>query len=118
MKTKSMIVIVCIILAAAFMLGATGVISVAGKAAEEAENRGADRLIGVFITKDHLDLFDFDQFLSNNVNKLMSAGEISEVDSSEYSGRLYAKLIETTEISETGESMTSKEYVFDFSRPT
>ncbi|MBR5717448.1 MAG: hypothetical protein IKX16_00325 [Clostridia bacterium] len=111
MKTKNIIIIVCCIILAAFTLGATGMIKVANDAAQEGP--GSDRLIGVLITKEYLDLFDSDRFFNDNANKLMNGGEISEADSSKYQGCLYATLIETKETIETGESVTSKEYVFD-----
>ena len=111
MKTKNIIIIVCCIIIAAFTLGATGMIKVANDAAQEGP--GSDRLIGVLITKEYLDLFDSDRFFNDNANKLMNGGEISEADSSKYQGRLYATLIETKKTIETGESVTSKEYVFD-----
>lgn len=111
MKTKNIIIIVCCIILAAFALGATGVIKVANDAAQETSD--SDRLIGVLITREYLDLFDSDRFFNDNANKLMNGGEISEADSSKYQGRLYATLIETKETIETGESVTSKEYVFD-----
>ena len=111
MKTKNIIIIVCCIILAAFTLGATGVIKVTNEDAQETSD--SDRLIGVLITREYLDLFDSDRFFNDNANKLMNGGELSEADSSKYQGRLYATHIETKETIETGESVTSKEYVFD-----
>lgn len=111
MKTKNIIIIVCCIILAAFTLGATGMIKVANDAAQEGP--GSDRLIGVLITREYLDLFDSDRFFNDNVNKLMNGGSISEAERAKYQERLYATLVETSRISETGETVTTKEYVFD-----
>lgn len=57
---------------------------------EAGEAPEADRLIGVFITLTHLDLFDFEGYLSDNLYSF-SGGEI-EMDGAAgaYQGRLYA----------------------------
>lgn len=49
-----------------------------------------DRMIGVFVTEEHLDLFDMEAYLEDNLNAIMKgSGEISG-DTSKYSGRIYA----------------------------
>lgn len=111
MKTKNIIIIVCCIILAAFTLGATGVIKVTNEDARETSD--SDRLIGVLITREYLDLFDSDRFFNDNVNKLMNGGSISEAERAKYQERLYATLVETSQISETGETVTTKEYVFN-----
>lgn len=112
MKTKNIIIIVCCIIAVAFTLGATGVVKVKSAAIEE--NHDSDRLIGVLITREYLDLFDSDRFLSDNINSPANGGEISGSESAEYQGRLYAGLVETIHTNdETGETVKSREYVFN-----
>lgn len=52
-----------------------------------------DRLIGCFITTEHLDLFDFEAYFNDNANKLISGGNIvPDGDTSAYQGRIYAEL--------------------------
>jgi len=75
---------------------------------------GKDRLIGVFVTLEHLDLFDDEAYIEDNLNAILAGKDISGVDSLQYSGRLYAILKDrllTNE--ETGEKVTTQEYVFE-----
>ena len=72
-----------------------------------------DRLVGVFITTEYLDLFDFERYLSDNLSSF-SGGRIDiDGDAREYQGRLYASLVSKTLTSETGESIETKEFVFE-----
>ena len=112
MKTKNIIIIIVCIVLTAFVFGTTGMISLVS--ASEIEEVSADKLIGVFITEEYLDLFDSEQFFTDNIDRLMSGGEISESESSKYEGRLYAVLVETEHVNEeTGETYRNKEYVFE-----
>ena len=75
---------------------------------------GKDRLIGVFITLEHLDLFDDAAFLEDNLDALMRGKDISDADASKYNGRLYAVLADRELTNEqTGETVWVKEYVFE-----
>lgn len=49
-----------------------------------------DKLIGVFITEDYLDLFDMEAYLNDNLNQIMSGKEIGFEEQAEYEGRIYA----------------------------
>lgn len=112
MKTKKMIIVVCCMILSAFILGATGVLKMTNEAAQESPE--SPRLIGVLITREHLDLFDSDRFFSDHAERLAAGGEISRSESAEYQGRLYASLVETIHTNEeTGETITGKEYVFN-----
>lgn len=77
-------------------------------------NAHEDKLIGVFITTEYLDLFDFEGYLNDNISGFRG-GEISvDGDTQKYQGRLYATLISrplTNE--ETGEITQMEEYVFE-----
>lgn len=112
MKTKNIIIIIVCIAFIAFVLGSTDTIHLVN--ASENEEVSADKLIGVLITEEYLDLFDSEQFFTDNIDRLMSGGEISRSESAKYEGRLYAVLVETEHVSEeTGETYRSKEYVFE-----
>ncbi len=112
MKTNKIIIICCCLLLAAFLLGAAGVIWLADAAAPESLD--ADRLIGVLITNEYLDLLDEEQFLNDHMGLLLEGGQISEAETAKYQGRLYADLKETPHTDEeTGEFFVGKEYVFD-----
>ena len=77
------------------------------------ENSNEDRLIGVFITTEQLDLFDMEAYLNDNINKISRGGKIT-VDSRKYQGRLYATLTtETLTSEETGKTTEIQKYVFE-----
>ncbi|MCI5754256.1 MAG: hypothetical protein MR033_06540 [Clostridiales bacterium] len=81
-------------------------------AREDGQEQTKERLIGVLITAEYLDLFDVDAYFQDNFR--LQGGEIQvDGDLSAYQGRLYAELTErqlTRE--ETGEVTTKQEYVF------
>lgn len=73
-----------------------------------------DRLIGVFITTEHLDLFDMEGYLNDNLPGIVNGEIMADDNSGKYQDRLYAKLEEKTLTSEeTGEETTIEEYVFE-----
>jgi len=82
------------------------------------ENAGTyvyeDRLVGILVTTEHLDLFDFDSYLHDNISSFQG-GEITlDGNTEEYQGRLYATLTTVTLTSEeTGETTEIEEYVFE-----
>ena len=101
------IIIISCVLVLAFVLGLSG-FTLAGP---ENESGGRDRLIGVYATPEHVDLFDFEGYFNDNADKIMSGGAIT--GGSKYEGRLYAELrdkVLTNE--ETGEQTAMQEYVF------
>ena len=112
MKTKNIIAIIACIVLAAFVLGATGTISLVS--ASETGSASSDKLIGVLITREYLDLFDSERFLNDNMDKLMKGKEISDSESAKYQGRIYAALVEPELTNqETGETVGRKEYAFE-----
>lgn len=76
-------------------------------------NASEDRLIGIFLTTEHLDLFDFDGYLKDNIGNF-SGGKINiDGNAEKYQGRLYAELkTKTLTNAETGEKTETTEYVF------
>lgn len=87
MKNK----MIAILLALALCLSMCGC-QLALPEGQEAER---DRLIGCFVTTEHLDLFDFEAYLNDNAGKLVGGGDITlEGDTREYQGRIYAELYE------------------------
>jgi hypothetical protein len=57
-----------------------------------AENQAEDRMAGVFITREYLDLFDFEAYLTDNFKAIEDGTIIADGDDSKYQGRLYATL--------------------------
>ena len=99
-------------LAAAMLFNLTGCQLARQDAGEDAGGPG-DRLIGVFITEEYLDLFDFEGYLKDNVQDLAGGGVIAADDSS-YQGRLYAELKTLTLTDEeNGGLVTAKDYIFE-----
>ncbi len=115
MKNKIGMIILACVLAVSFVLGATGAVTFATD--EPTDNTGdasKDRLIGVFITTEYLDLFDSESYVKDNADKVLSGGEIGSSDSAQYQGRLYAILVDEPYTDpETGETATTKKFVFD-----
>ncbi|MFV0519310.1 MAG: hypothetical protein ACK5LY_03445 [Lachnospirales bacterium] len=74
-----------------------------------------DKLIGVYLTKEYLDLFDFEGYINENINGVKD-GEITinDKNSSDYEGRIYAEKIITVEKdSEIGEEIELVSYEFN-----
>ena len=65
-----------------------------------------DRLVGVYITQEYLDLFDFDRYLNDNIHTILNRGEITVSDNEQYSTRIYAELKNIKHIDEE----TSEEF--------
>lgn len=115
MKNKIGMIILACVLAVSFVLGATGAVTFAtDEPTDNAGNASKDRLIGVFITTEYLDLFDSESYVKDNADKVLSGGEIGSSDRARYQGRLYAKLVDEPYTDpETGETATTKKFVFD-----
>ncbi|MDR0948201.1 MAG: hypothetical protein LBM69_01630 [Lachnospiraceae bacterium] len=74
---------------------------------------GEDRLAGIFLTAQYLDLFDYRAYFNDNPMSIQGGNMTVDGDTSKYQGRLYAQLITkpfTNE--ETGETSETVEYVF------
>lgn len=56
---------------------------------EETGTDPSDKLIGAFITLEHLDLFDFESYLNDHLSTVLEGGPI-EGDTSAYENRIYA----------------------------
>ena len=114
MKTNKIILIFVCVLLAAFVLGVTDVAHMADTETGEEIANSNDRLIGVFITTEHLNLFDMESYINDHANEILSGGEIGASESAAYEGRLYASHVEKSYTSEdTGETTKIKEYAFD-----
>lgn len=115
MKNKIGMIILACVLAVSFVLGATGAVTFAkDEPTDNTGNASKDRLIGVFITTEYLDLFDSESYVKDNADKVLSGGEIGSSDRARYQGRLYAKLVDEPYTDpETGETATTKKFVFD-----
>lgn len=112
MKRKTIFLFLGSVMLALFMLGAAGLIRL-GSTENGTKNEEKDRLVGVLITREYLDLFDFERYFNENAGEILSGGEISPEKSREYAGRLYA-LPGKRELTsdETGEKTEIDQFVF------
>ena len=60
---------------------------------EDGEPADADRLVGVYITENYIDRFDFEAYVQDNASSLSGgSGEISREDAAKYTRRIYAEI--------------------------
>lgn len=98
------------VLLAVFILGLVGVALANPQIIETGKE---DRLAGVLVTTESLDLFDFESYLSDNAGKI--AGGREATDDGSYDGRIYAVLEEEEIMNKnTGESFTHQKYAFGY----
>lgn len=80
----------------------------------ETESAERDRLIGVFLTREHLDLFDWEGYFNDNAGALAGGGHaIDETDTAAYGGRLYATLTRETRTDDAGEQHERLDCTFE-----
>ncbi len=78
---------VALILALALMLPGCSLLR------EEGEPAEADRLVGVYITENYIDSFDFEAYVEDNASSLSGgSSEISREDAAKYTRRIYAEM--------------------------
>lgn len=72
-----------------------------------------DRLIGVLITTQYLDLFDMEAWLNDNINRVALGGEtVIDGDTSRYKGRIYAQRVEEEYVASDGVTRTRIDFQF------
>lgn len=99
---------IAVLLTALLLLSLTG----CQLAQPDSQAQGRDRLIGVWVTTEYLDLFDMESYLQDHAGQLISGGEITETDMQPYAGRLYAVRADKTLYGDSG-TKTVQEYVFE-----
>jgi len=80
-------------------------------AVDSGEAAGADRLVGMYITLDYIDLFDAERWLADNPGALHSGDEII-IDMESSTERLWAVPVEETYTDEDGVTHTNRTYAF------
>lgn len=90
MKIKNVIVLFVVLAMLASMGGCRLAIDEA-----EVEIDEADSLIGAFITREPLDLFDFEAYFRDNADKFVVGGETVIEDTSGYESKLFAELVDS-----------------------
>lgn len=81
---------VSVLLIIALMLSLCGCQLAKGEELVETGYDMTDKLIGVFVTRDYLSLFDMEAYLEDNLDSIMSGKTLSAAEQAEYEGRIYA----------------------------
>lgn len=77
-----------------------------------ATGKSQDKLIGVYVSYDYVDLFDFESYMNNNLK--FSGGEIKiDGTTQKYEGRMYATRKDKVKTVSQGEKYTETIYVFE-----
>lgn len=74
-----------------------------------------DKLIGVYVTKEYVDTFDFERYFEENIGDIMNDGEvfIEGDEQSTYQNRIYATIVDEVSVDEvSGEKITHQSYKF------
>lgn len=79
-------------LALILLAGVLNGCTLAKEDAGEMQGENKDRFVGVFLTTEHLDLFDMDAYLNDNIDKIVDGGNITAEDASKYNERLYGTI--------------------------
>lgn len=99
------------------LIGLLGIFSLMGcqlARADAGKETSEYKLIGVLVTHEYLDLFDFEGYLKDNIGSVSGSEIQIKGNSDKYGGRLYAELKERELTNEdTGEKTTTEEYVFE-----
>ena len=96
----------------AFLLALTLALSGCSLAVEESAADGpvtGDRLVGVVVTTEHLNLFDLEGYLRDNPEALNGG----EIDTAGYEGRIYAREVREENTTEDGVPCVTVYYSFD-----
>jgi hypothetical protein len=100
-----------------FFIGCALLLMLSFSACQLAKDDGlagqGDRLIGVYVTRKYLDLFDFESYLQDHAPQIMNGGEISVDGQEKYNGRIYAELKSRPLTTEPGDAVEKWDYVFE-----
>lgn len=86
------------------------------EASETVSGAEQDRLVGVLVTTESLDLFDSEAWIEDNLEQIIDGGNMTVPvgEDEKYQGRIYASLAERTLYDEDGQAAScSHEYVFE-----
>ena len=107
--SKRLRVIICTMISVALLTGCQ-------LAKEETSlQQEKDKLIGVFVTTEYVDTFDFERYFEDNIGDIMNGGEvvIEGDEQNSYQNRIYATIVEEVSTDEvSGEKITHQSYKF------
>lgn len=107
-KVVALLMVLCVIVAA--LSGAQ-----LKRPESESKNTLGDRLIGTVITTESLNTFDMEAYLNENIDSIIKDENhtVNIEDKQNYNNKIYARQVTKEDITEDGEKITHKEYVFD-----
>lgn len=111
MKNKPVVILAAAVMLLGFLLGLSGLVSLAGK--EVAGQNAPDQLIGLLVTMDYLDLPDMDALVREQGTRLVSGQDLNERDFAPDRGRLYAKLVSEDHPAQGGGTVAYDAWVFE-----
>lgn len=107
---KRIRVLLCAIMSASLLTGCQ-------LAKEEAElPQEKDKLIGVYVTTEYVDTFDFERYMEENIGDIMNGEEvvIEDDEQNAYQNRIYATIVEDVSTDEvSGETIIHQSYKFE-----
>lgn len=71
------------------IVGLLGGCSLAKEDAGGEQKENSDRLVGIFLTTEYLDLFDMDAYLNDHLDEIVDGGNIIAENEAKYNGRIY-----------------------------
>lgn len=75
---------------------------------------GQGRLIGMYVTTQHVDLFDHDAYMQDAFGNMRGGDIVLSGNADKYQGRLYATLVPRTLVDEeTGKTSETADYIFE-----
>lgn len=122
MKTRSIIIVCALVLIGAFCLGFAVPLANPAYGQTQIQSKNADLVVGYYLTREHLDLYDHDAWIEDNIDDII-AGKYENPTfdpddlafsgmNSPYAERVYAELREKTLTADDGHTVTTQEYVF------
>lgn len=115
MRKKHLKILFICILLISFTFGISGVIRLTNDEINTTITNQKDTLIGVFVTRESLDLFDMEAYLNDHAQELLSSNSENILpleDTNKYKQRIYATPIEIEDTTADGEPLFRKEYIF------
>lgn len=85
--------LLCCLLAAALLLSGCSL----ARPETQSANRAEDKMVGVLVTREHLDLFDMERYFQDNAEKIVTGGTVSEAETQKYRSALFSEWDEASQ---------------------
>ena len=111
MKIRTILVILCFVIAAGFTLGATGTLAFSERAEQANPEDARPRLIGVLITREDPFAWNDEEALQDAIRQQIDPSSVKDSDRDEK--KLYATLVEQPASDAEGNPYINRKYVFE-----